>query len=197
MCVVPLSTRVTVVQIMLAPPRCGAEPLGDRVRVVDLGLSFFVDRQFVTRIQTREYRSPESVLGVRSFTPASDVWSVACVVFELLTGTYLFDPEEGVGFSKDEAHLAQAVELLGPIPRGLVDRGGSSARAWFISGTAKLRNLEPAIPAHDALARVLRDNMQYTEVAAATISSFLTPMLCFDPDRRISAEDARTLDWLT
>jgi serine/threonine protein kinase len=79
-------------------------------------------------------------LGVRPFTAAADVWSVGCVAFELLTSSMLFDPRVafllfGVGAasrsgasttrseetrfddaSSDEAHLAQAMELLGPLP---------------------------------------------------------------------------------
>jgi serine/threonine-protein kinase SRPK3 len=43
-------------------------------------------------IQTRQYRSPEVILGSKYSTPV-DMWSFACIVFELDTGDMLFDPQ--------------------------------------------------------------------------------------------------------
>jgi hypothetical protein len=41
------------------------------------------------------------------------MWSLACTVFELVTGDYLFEPKKGKHFSKNEDHLALIAELLG------------------------------------------------------------------------------------
>lgn len=41
------------------------------------------------------------------------MWSLACTVFELVTGDYLFEPKKGKTFSKNEDHLALITELLG------------------------------------------------------------------------------------
>ena len=51
--------------------------------------------------QPRQYRSPEVLLGARYDTSA-DMWSMACMVFELVTGDLLFDPHEGDGYDRDE-----------------------------------------------------------------------------------------------
>ena len=48
-------------------------------------------------------------------TPA-DIWSTACMAFELATGDFLFEPHPGASYSKDEDHLAHIIELLGDIP---------------------------------------------------------------------------------
>ena len=37
-------------------------------------------------------------------------------VFELITGDYLFDPQSGTKYGKDDDHIAQIIELLGPFP---------------------------------------------------------------------------------
>ena len=106
-----LHTDVKPENVLLAGPA----PVG-RVKLVDLGTAFYVGRQGARDIQTREYRCPEGVLGLWPFGPAADVWSVGCLVFELLTGETLFDPQSprpGEPFSKDESHLAQAVGCLG------------------------------------------------------------------------------------
>ena len=122
-----LHTDVKPENVLLAGPA----PVG-RVKLVDLGTAFYVGRQGARDIQTREYRCPEGVLGLWPFGPAADVWSVGCLVFELLTGETLFDPQSprpGEPFSKDESHLAQAVELLGPVPARELVRRSPRARA--------------------------------------------------------------------
>eukprot|EP00758_Cryptobia_borreli_P011278 Tbor_TRINITY_DN5641_c7_g1::TRINITY_DN5641_c7_g1_i4::g.8730::m.8730 len=46
--------------------------------------------------QTREYRAPEVIVVLEPLTemltPSMDVWSVGCLIFELVTGNYLFNP---------------------------------------------------------------------------------------------------------
>jgi hypothetical protein len=44
-------------------------------------------------------RSPEVILGARYSTPC-DMWSLACMIFELVTGDLLFDPRSGDGYDR-------------------------------------------------------------------------------------------------
>lgn len=53
----------------------------------------------------------------------ADIWSTACLTFELLTGDYLFDPRGSDEYSRDEDHLAHIVELLGNIPPHIIFQG--------------------------------------------------------------------------
>jgi hypothetical protein len=39
------------------------------------------------------------------------------MLFEMATGDLLFDPRSGPNYERDEDHLAQAIELLGRMPR--------------------------------------------------------------------------------
>ena len=48
--------------------------------------------QLGVEIQTREYRAPEILLG-KPFNTRTDLWSVGCIAYELITGRYLFDPK--------------------------------------------------------------------------------------------------------
>jgi serine/threonine-protein kinase SRPK3 len=34
------------------------------------------------------------------------MWSFACMIFELLTGDFLFEPRKGSNYSKSDDHLA-------------------------------------------------------------------------------------------
>lgn len=70
-------------------------------KIVDFGNACWADKQFAQEIQTRQYRAPEVVLGSGYSFPV-DMWSFACIAFELATGDMLFAPKDGQGFSEDE-----------------------------------------------------------------------------------------------
>mmetsp|Transcript_23026 Transcript_23026/g.74079 ORF Transcript_23026/g.74079 Transcript_23026/m.74079 type:complete len:563 (-) Transcript_23026:340-2028(-) len=171
-----------------------------RIKLVDLGTAFYIHNQTVRDIQTREYRCPEGILGAWPFEPAADIWSVGCLVFELLTGETLFDPQSpspGEAFTKDESHLAQAIELLGDVPLDLINRG-RHAQHWFLHDTSSLRNIAVTAPCNhmNGLATVLRDNFNFENKDAQEISTFLQYLLEYDPKKRASASSALSLPWL-
>lgn len=39
------------------------------------------------------------------------------MIFELVTGDYLFEPRKGKTYSKNDDHLAQIIELCGKMPK--------------------------------------------------------------------------------
>eukprot|EP01084_Bolivina_argentea_P193491 331953_1 len=93
-------------------------PAPPTVKICNLDYASFTDNHYTNSITTRQYRAPEAILNV-NYNSGVDLWSLGCMVFELITGDYLFDPKEGissdnsVGYSKDEDHLALIAELMG------------------------------------------------------------------------------------
>lgn len=53
------------------------------------------------------------ILG-NEYDETCDLWSYACMVFELITGDYLFNPKSSEKYSKEEDHIAYIHELIGP-----------------------------------------------------------------------------------
>lgn len=86
------------------------------VKIADLGNGTFAHKHFTNLIQTRQYRLPEVILRYKTWGALTDLWLLGCIIFELITGDYLFDPHEGKFYDKDEDHLAQVIELLGEYP---------------------------------------------------------------------------------
>jgi serine/threonine-protein kinase SRPK3 len=59
------------------------------VKIADLGNACWVDHHFTDDIQTRQYRSPEVIVGAK-WGISADVWSLACMVSdELISLTML------------------------------------------------------------------------------------------------------------
>lgn len=77
------------------------EYLTAKVKIVDLGNACWTHKHFTDDIQTRQYRAPEVLLGA-NYETSVDIWSLACIIFELVTGDLLFDPQEGKCWDREE-----------------------------------------------------------------------------------------------
>lgn len=152
------------------------------VKIADLGNACWVGHHFTNDIQTRQYRSPEVILGAK-WGASTDVWSMACMVFELITGDYLFDPQSGTKYGKDDDHIAQIIELLGTFPKSLCISGKWSQEIFNRKG--ELRNIHRL--RHWALPDVLREKYHFSVEEAKRIGEFLLPMLELQPADRANA----------
>ena len=177
------------------------------VKIADLGNACWVGHHFTNDIQTRQYRSPEVILGAK-WGASTDVWSMAAMVrtappslslsqnarsliprpssaqvFELITGDYLFDPQSGTKYGKDDDHIAQIIELLGPFPRSLCLSGKWSQEIFSRKG--ELRNIHRL--RHWALPDVLREKYHFGVEESKRIAEFLLPMLELEPAKRANA----------
>ena len=168
-------------------------------KIADLGNGCWTDRHFTDDVTTRQYRAPEVLVGF-PYGPPIDVWSVACLVFELITGDYLFDPKESPvassasspAYSRDEDHLALMMELLGRMPKRLTQQGEYSADYFTRKG--ELRRI--AELDRWGLPEVLTEKYKLDRQEAQQLSDFLLPMLALDPDKRVTAEAALRSPWL-
>jgi len=82
-----------------------------KTKIVDLGNGCWTYHHFTSLIQTRQYRSPEVIIGA-GYGTSADIWSFACMIFELITGEFLFEPRKSQSYGKDDDHLAQVIFLL-------------------------------------------------------------------------------------
>lgn len=85
----------------------------------------------IAYICSRYYRAPELIFGATDYTTAIDLWSVGCVMAELLLGQPLFPGESGVD---------QLVEIIKARPRaaarGVLCACGAERRAMHGAGPA-------------------------------------------------------------
>ncbi|XP_066554445.1 SRSF protein kinase 3 [Amia ocellicauda] len=163
-----------------------------KVKIADLGSSCWVYKHFSDEIQTRQYRSLEVLIG-SEYGPPADIWSTACMAFELATGDSLFEPKAGKSYSVEEDHLAHIIELLGKIPAKLVLSGKYSREYFNNKGDLRrIRGLRTW-----SLYEVLVEKYHWGLMQATLFADFLLRMLMFTPERRATADQCLTHPWLT
>ncbi|KAG9101315.1 serine/threonine protein kinase, CMGC group [Ceratobasidium sp. 370] len=193
-----LSQTAPKSETQLATKGC-AGPKRDKdtieVKIGDLGNASYCWKHFTENIQTRQYRCPEVILG-SEWDATADMWSVGCIFFELLTSDVLFEPAERPGaWSRDDDHICQMIELLGPMSPEFA-LSGDYSKEIFRSDGVTLRNVPASKMSHWPLLDVLTQKYRYEQDHAAKLTDFLLPFLRLEPKRRTSAQDALRLDWL-
>ncbi|OBZ88315.1 Serine/threonine-protein kinase ppk15 [Choanephora cucurbitarum] len=86
------------------------------IKVIDFGSSCHEANRIYTYIQSRFYRSPEVLLGMR-YTGAIDMWSFGCIVAELFLGLPIFPG------SSEYNQLFRIVEMLGVPSKDMLSKG--------------------------------------------------------------------------
>ncbi|KAJ7641871.1 kinase-like protein [Roridomyces roridus] len=138
-----LHTDVKSNNILLVLPERAESPT---VKLIDLGVGVFVFiSTTVTCVFTQvlpELRAPEVAIGAGWGTPA-EVWSLACLVYDLTTGKFLFPHDI---HQQCMPHL-QGI-FFGPYPLPLIERGryreyffkedGSPLYEWNITASKPL-----------------------------------------------------------
>uniref|UniRef100_A0A8C7G976 non-specific serine/threonine protein kinase n=1 Tax=Oncorhynchus kisutch TaxID=8019 RepID=A0A8C7G976_ONCKI len=162
-----------------------------RIKIADLGNACWVHKHFTEDIQTRQYRALEVLIGAEYGTPA-DIWSVACMAFELATGDYLFEPHSGEDYTRDEDHIAHIIELMGAIPPPFALSGRYSREYFDRRGELRhIANLKPW-----GLFEVLLEKYEWPLEQAAQFSDFLLTMLDVTPEKRATAAQCLQHPWL-
>uniref|UniRef100_A0A2P2QMI2 non-specific serine/threonine protein kinase n=1 Tax=Rhizophora mucronata TaxID=61149 RepID=A0A2P2QMI2_RHIMU len=160
-------------------------------KLVDFGNACWTYKQFTNDIQTRQYRCPEVILGSK-YSTSADLWSFACICFELATGDVLFDPHNGDNFDRDEDHLALMMELLGMMPRKIA-LGGRYSRDFF-NRYVDLRHIRRL--RFWPLNKVLLEKYDFSEQDANDMMNFLVPILDFVPEKRPTAAQCLLHPWI-
>ncbi|XP_045793979.1 mitogen-activated protein kinase homolog MMK2-like [Trifolium pratense] len=141
------------------------------LKIGDFGLARTTsETDFMTEyVVTRWYRAPELLLNCSEYTAAIDIWSVGCILGEIMTRQPLFP-------GKDYVHQLRLItELIGsPDDTSLGFLRSDNARRY-------LKQL-PQYPRQQFAAR-------FPNMSSGAVD-LLEKMLVFDPTRRITVDEA-------
>jgi serine/threonine-protein kinase PRP4 len=101
----------------LKPDNILAGTDGFPLKIADLGSSIHVaDAEITAEIASRFYRPPEVIIGIKAGFPL-DMWSMACTLFELFSGDFLFPGDSN-------CHMLKLIqECRGKISKKVLRRG--------------------------------------------------------------------------
>ncbi|CDU21996.1 related to MAP kinase [Sporisorium scitamineum] len=127
-------------------------------------------------VATRWYRAPEVMLCFREgYGPEMDMWSVGCILAELIAGAPIFGGKDYVD------QIARINNVLGSPSEAVLDKIGSERAKTF---TKSLPNM-PAVPLEKLYPNA---NPEALDLVAK--------LLTWDPDQRLTAEQALRHPWL-
>jgi serine/threonine protein kinase len=167
-------------------------------KIGDIGNSCFLGFPNNSLIQTRQYRSPEVLLGL-PYDASADIWSLACMTYEFAVRSHLFDPrldEDAASQDSenkaviDALHLSMIEKVIGPIPEDWA-RLGQDYDALYQNGEL-VRACTEELP---SLFDLLRKHGVPSD-DAGKLAEFLTPMLAIIPAQRPTAQELLTSPWL-
>ncbi|XP_019399011.1 PREDICTED: mitogen-activated protein kinase 12 isoform X1 [Crocodylus porosus] len=139
------------------------------LKILDFGLARHTDSEMTGYVVTRWYRAPEVILNWMHYTQTVDIWSVGCIMAEMITGRPLF---------KGNDHLDQLTEIMkitGTPTQDFVQKLQSQDAKNYIKSLPKVQKKD--------FASILK----YTNPLAVNL---LEKMLVLDAEKRITAAEA-------
>ncbi|QKF94081.1 serine/threonine-protein kinase [Fadolivirus algeromassiliense] len=144
-------------------------------------------------IQTRYYRAPEIILGYK-YNETCDMWSVGCLIFELLTGNILFNPDKKRRMNRDRHHIYNMICTLGKIPDDLINNSINKDMFFKKNGLLKCVYEIKYLPLYNIINKELSDRGYSQDEIYSTID-ILYKLLDYDPYKRPMSKTLLNHKW--
>uniref|UniRef100_A0A4W4FNP6 mitogen-activated protein kinase n=1 Tax=Electrophorus electricus TaxID=8005 RepID=A0A4W4FNP6_ELEEL len=151
------------------------------LKILDFGLARQADSEMTGYVVTRWYRAPEVILNWMHYTKTVDIWSVGCIMAEMLMGRPLF---------KGNDHLDQLTEIMkitGTPTQEFISKLQSQDARNYIQNPSPCQAF--GVNYRSVCARAC-------SLPSAAISA-LEAMLLLDPDSRVTAAEGLALPYFT
>ncbi|XP_070557685.1 mitogen-activated protein kinase 14B-like isoform X2 [Ptychodera flava] len=139
------------------------------LKILDFGLARMADDEMTGYVATRWYRAPEIMLNWMHYSQTVDIWSVGCIMAELLTSRTLFPGCDHID------QLVRIMKLVGTPNDRLLEKIKSEEAKTYIKSLPKM---------------VQRCFSEYFVGANPQAIDLLEKMLVLDIDDRITAAEA-------
>lgn len=166
--------------ILLSDPNRGL------IKIIDFGSSCYESEKVYTYIQSRFYRSPEVILGM-VYNQRIDVWSLGCIVAELITGHPLFMGEN------EQEQISCIMEIFGVPEKSMITQ--CSRRKLFFDSVGTPRSYTSSknvtrYPGAKSLKKALKSNNDL-------LIDFLSQCLIWNPRNRMAPYQGLRHEFIT
>ncbi|KAE9553778.1 hypothetical protein FO519_002999 [Halicephalobus sp. NKZ332] len=139
------------------------------LKILDFGLARHTDQEMTGYVATRWYRAPEIMLNWMHYTQTVDIWSVGCIMAELITGKTLFPGADHID------QLTRIMSVCGTPNEEFLSKISSEEARSYIRNMPKMDR---------------KDFKIYFSNASPEAIDFLEKTLNLDPDYRPTAGEA-------
>ncbi|KAI6176185.1 Mitogen-activated protein kinase [Aphelenchoides bicaudatus] len=139
------------------------------LKILDFGLARREDQEMTGYVATRWYRAPEIMLNWMRYTQTVDVWSVGCIMAELITGRTLFPGADHID------QLTRIMNVCGTPSEDFLARISSEEARNYIRNVPSMQR---------------KDFKIFFANATPEAIDFLERTLNLDPDLRPNAAEA-------
>ncbi|XP_010020066.1 PREDICTED: mitogen-activated protein kinase 13-like [Nestor notabilis] len=140
-----------------------------QLKILDFGLARHADAEMTGYVVTRWYRAPEVILNWMHYNQTVDIWSIGCIMAEMLTGKTLFKGKDYLD------QLTQILKVTGHPGEDFVEKLEDKAAKSYIKSL-------PKIPKKDLSVLFPKANPQAVDL--------LDKMLQLDVEKRLTATEA-------
>ncbi|CAD5227071.1 unnamed protein product [Bursaphelenchus xylophilus] len=139
------------------------------LKILDFGLARHTEQEMTGYVATRWYRAPEIMLNWMHYTQTVDIWSVGCIMAELITGKTLFPGADHID------QLTRIMSVCGTPSEYFLSRISSEEARNYIRNVPQMQR---------------KDFKVFFANATPQAIDFLEKTLNLDPDLRPNAEQA-------
>ena len=157
------------------------------IKVIDFGSTCFTTDHLTSYVQSRSYRAPEVILGC-PYGQKIDIWSLGCILSELLTGDVLFEN------MSIQSLLARVQAFIGPFPKEML-QGALHTDKYFSADMATIFETDEETGEtkyHQLEASNLGEQMKTDDTEFV---EFVNSLLTIDQDERPTAEECLQHPW--
>jgi p38 MAP kinase len=146
------------------------------LRILDFGLARPTENEMTGYVATRWYRAPEIILSWMHYHQSVDMWSVGCIMAEMITGKPLFPGNDTID------QLSKMLNLCGTPTRETLDKITSEEAKTYLKSLPKMERKD--------FSEVFKDSNPL-------LIDLLDKTLEIDVDKRITAEQALAHPYLS
>ena len=159
------------------------------VTIADFGATCTEDEFYENQFGTRYYMSPEVIL-MGKVSEKIDIWALGCILYELINGQFLFDPDKDKTYSRDYYHLIEISKVSGRFSKKFLKTTKHYKK--FFERTGDIYDTEfREYYDHNELFDKVKD-----EKDKGLVIDLISKMLKIDPKERISITDILSHEWL-
>ena len=163
------------------------------IKITDFGFYCNNNEKFNESFGTRYYQAHEIILMGDCSSPV-DTWALGCMLFELITGKILFDPNENDRGTIDFNHLEMMINLCGEFNSKCLIK--SKRRDMYFNKECTLNNIIYSLKKDESTKSKIEQKLKKHDITDPLLCDLLDSMLKLSPNKRIDMKGILNHKWL-